>query len=89
MTIATLQGGEMMEEHLNTFESLGRRSSNDVSGLSRIPRIAVVGTGLVGSTTAYPLMMSGMAAEIVLINRNRRRAVGHTNGQGFHLGRSA
>lgn len=31
----------------------------------RLPRIAIMGTGLVGSTTAYALLMSGVAAEIV------------------------
>jgi tRNA A37 threonylcarbamoyladenosine dehydratase len=45
----------------------------------RIPRVAVVGTGLVGSTTAYALLMSGMPAEIVLIDRDRRRAEGHAH----------
>src|SRR3984893_3859625 len=44
---------------------------------TRIPRVAIVGTGLVGSTTAYALLLSGMAAEIVLINRDERRANGH------------
>jgi L-lactate dehydrogenase len=45
----------------------------------RVPRIAIVGAGFVGSTTAYALMMSGMAAEIVLIDRDPRRAEGHVN----------
>jgi len=45
----------------------------------RVPRIAIVGAGLVGSTTAYGLMMSGMAAEIVLIDRDSRRAEGQVN----------
>src|SRR6202048_682853 len=44
---------------------------------SRIPRVAIVGTGFVGSTTAYALLLSGAAAEIVLINRDERRADGH------------
>ena len=43
----------------------------------RIPRVAIVGTGFVGSTTAYALLISGTAAEIVLIDRDRRRAEGH------------
>jgi len=33
----------------------------------------------VGSTTAYALMISGMAAEIVLIDRDSRRAEGHVS----------
>jgi L-lactate dehydrogenase len=44
---------------------------------SRLPRVAIVGTGFVGSTTAYALLMSGSPAEIVLIDRDRRRAEGH------------
>ena len=44
---------------------------------TRIPQIAIVGAGFVGSTTAYALLHSGMAAEIVLIDRDRRRAEGH------------
>ena len=42
-----------------------------------LPRVAIVGTGFVGSTTAYALLMSGVAAEIILIDRDRRRAEGH------------
>ena len=44
---------------------------------SRIPRVAIVGTGFVGSTTAYALLLSKTPAEIVLINRDKRRADGH------------
>ena len=44
---------------------------------TQIPRVAIVGAGFVGSTTAYALLNSGMAAEIVLIDRDRRRAEGH------------
>jgi L-lactate dehydrogenase len=46
---------------------------------ARVPRIAIVGAGFVGSTTAYALMMSGMAAEIVLMDRDSRRAEGQVN----------
>jgi L-lactate dehydrogenase len=45
----------------------------------RVPRIAIVGTGFVGSTTAYALLMSGVVAEIVLIGRDKRRAEGHVH----------
>jgi L-lactate dehydrogenase len=45
----------------------------------RLPRIAIVGTGFVGSTTAYAVLMSGMAAEIVLIDRDQQRAEGHVH----------
>jgi L-lactate dehydrogenase len=53
------------------------QSSNQNYVRSRIPRVAIVGTGFVGSTTAYALLLSGTAAEIVLINRDERRADGH------------
>jgi len=39
-------------------------------------RIAVVGTGNVGSTFAYALLLSGLAGEIVLIDHNRVKAEG-------------
>src|SRR5271156_1113213 len=42
-----------------------------------VPRVAIVGTGFVGSTTAYALMLSRVPAEIVLIDRDQRRADGH------------
>jgi L-lactate dehydrogenase len=45
----------------------------------RLPRIAVVGSGFVGSTTAYALLLSGIAAEIVLIGRDRHRTEGHVH----------
>src|SRR5580700_8224524 len=44
---------------------------------TRIPRVAIVGTGFVGSTTAYALLLSRIPAEIVLIDRDQRRADGH------------
>lgn len=39
-------------------------------------KITIVGTGLVGSTTAYALMLSGIASEIVMIDVDARRAEG-------------
>lgn len=39
-------------------------------------RIAVIGAGHVGATFAYALLLSGLAAEIVLIDADRRRAEG-------------
>ncbi|MGO8897991.1 MAG: lactate/malate family dehydrogenase [Isosphaeraceae bacterium] len=39
-------------------------------------RVAVVGVGNVGATTAYALLLSGLAPEIVLINRDRNKAEG-------------
>lgn len=39
-------------------------------------RVAIVGTGNVGATFAYALLLSGLAAEIVLIDANHARAEG-------------
>ncbi len=39
-------------------------------------RVAVVGTGFVGSTFAYALLQSGLASEIVLIDANMSKASG-------------
>lgn len=36
-------------------------------------KIAVVGVGSVGSTTAYTLLLSGMAADIILIDINKTK----------------
>jgi L-lactate dehydrogenase len=44
---------------------------------THIPRVAIVGTGFVGSTTAYALLMSGITCEVVLIDRDSRRTEGH------------
>jgi L-lactate dehydrogenase len=60
---------ESPEQNISTPPSLG----------PRVPRIAIVGAGFVGSTTAYAPMMSGMVAEMVLIDRDPRRAEGHVN----------
>jgi L-lactate dehydrogenase len=40
------------------------------------PKIAIVGSGSVGSTYAYSLMISGLAREIVLIDQNEMLAKG-------------
>ncbi len=42
----------------------------------RPARVAVVGVGNVGTTFAYALLLSGLAAEIVLIDTNRAKAEG-------------
>jgi len=44
--------------------------------IGRPTKIAIVGVGLVGSTFAYTLLLSGISAEIVLIDVNRERAEG-------------
>ncbi|MFH1784024.1 MAG: L-lactate dehydrogenase [bacterium] len=40
------------------------------------PKIAIIGAGNVGSTFAFTLMISGLAREIVLIDKNKNRAKG-------------
>jgi L-lactate dehydrogenase len=60
----------------------GSLNQNCIAGRAAVngtplPRVAIVGTGFVGSTTAYALLVSGVAAEIVLIGRNRERSEGH------------
>ena len=69
-----LNGGKCPERDFKG-EAASRVDSSEI----RVPRIAIVGTGFVGSTTAYALMMSGVSAEIVLIDRDPRRAEGHVN----------
>jgi L-lactate dehydrogenase len=39
-------------------------------------KISVIGTGFVGSTTAYTLMLSGLVSEIVLVDINKDKAEG-------------
>lgn len=42
----------------------------------QITRVAIIGTGRVGSTCAYALQLRGLASEIVLINAHSKRAEG-------------
>jgi L-lactate dehydrogenase len=79
MMITSPQAIKITQEQPDTFGLLERSTSKGGFRELRIPRIAIVGTGFVGSTTAYALIMHGIAAEIVLINRDRRRAMGHAN----------
>ncbi|MCH3949957.1 MAG: L-lactate dehydrogenase [Acidaminococcus sp.] len=39
-------------------------------------KIAIIGTGMVGSTSAYTIMEQGLFSEIVLVNAHRERAEG-------------
>lgn len=45
-------------------------------GIQRPVRVAIVGTGNVGATTAYALLLNGVVSEIVLVDVNRDRAEG-------------
>jgi len=40
------------------------------------PKVTVVGAGSVGSTFAYALMISGLAREIVIVDKNQQKAKG-------------
>lgn len=39
-------------------------------------KISIIGTGFVGSTTAYTLMLSGLVSELVLVDANKNKAEG-------------
>lgn len=43
---------------------------------SAIKKITIIGTGFVGATTAYTLMISGLVSELVLIDVNTEKAEG-------------
>jgi len=74
--ITTLQENRIIQDQPHILEFPGHGTSNPVSYQARIPRVVIVGAGFVGSTTAYALMMSGIAAEIVLIDRDPRHSEG-------------
>ena len=38
-------------------------------------KVGIIGSGMVGSTSAYAIMMSKVANEIVLIDANQKRAI--------------
>ena len=42
-------------------------------------KIGVIGTGLVGSTCAYAMVMAGVGSEIVLVDKNRKRSAAEAN----------
>lgn len=68
------------ESTLTTQPKSGPHSSNNPMPLesnnSYPTRVTIVGLGNVGATFAYALLLSGMAAEIVLIDSNRSKAEG-------------
>jgi len=39
-------------------------------------KISIIGTGFVGSTTAYTLMLGGLVSELVLVDKNKQKAEG-------------
>ena len=44
--------------------------------ISKIRKVAIVGTGLVGSSTAFSLLTQGVCDEILMIDINREKALG-------------
>jgi len=58
---------EKPEKYLAAVENKSRRER----------KVVIVGTGKVGSTFAFNLMISGLANSIVLIDRNKKTAEGH------------
>lgn len=44
-----------------------------------MPRIGIVGTGLVGATAAYAIVMRGIGSELVLVDKNHVRAQAEAN----------
>ncbi len=38
-------------------------------------KVGVVGSGLVGSTSAYAMVMAGVGSQIVLVDKNKKRAL--------------
>jgi L-lactate dehydrogenase len=52
------------------------RTGTSHDGPAHPTRVAIVGTGAVGSTFAFALLLSGLASEIVLIDVNERKAEG-------------
>ncbi len=52
-----------------------KNKKNNV-GASRQTRIAVIGTGMVGSSFAYAAMIKGLAAELILIDVSEEREMG-------------
>lgn len=46
-------------------------------GTSFGPRVAIIGTGHVGATAAYTVMLSGLARELILVDLEAAKAEGH------------
>ena len=67
-------GAQWPHERTRRFSPLSRPGPADAG--AHPTRVAVVGTGAVGSTFAFSLLLGGLAAEIVLIDANARKAEG-------------
>jgi len=65
----------MLSSHSPGVKLAHAKSSDDVT--RRFARVAIVGTGFVGSTAAYALLLSGIAAEIILVDKDQKHLEGH------------
>jgi L-lactate dehydrogenase len=65
---------ERFRQNPETYDLTAGTPLVSVRQRPHIDRVAIVGMGHVGSTFAYALLLSGLAEEIVLINRTRERA---------------
>lgn len=61
---------------INRFGSVVNNKSHLKHNCLEKNRVVVVGSGAVGATTAFALMVQGIASEIVLIDANKERAEG-------------
>jgi L-lactate dehydrogenase len=68
-----------MQSQLLTDHPRFRGERDNTPRPNRPPRIAIVGTGMVGATAAYGILLSGLAAELILINRDKKRAQAHAD----------
>lgn len=55
---------------------MAERTDGARGGVRRAPKVGIVGTGLVGSTVAYTLLVRGLHCELVLVDINRAKAEG-------------
>lgn len=61
----------------NIYVKMKARKSKERKKMAKTAiKISIIGTGFVGSTVAYTLMMKGIASEIILVNLERAKAEG-------------
>src|SRR3954462_11084264 len=53
--------------------------ANSLTRQTQLMKIGIVGCGMVGSASAFALLMKGVAREIVLVDLNRARAEAEAN----------
>ena len=67
---------DLFRENFKKYES---GVSAEIKAAGPAMKIGIVGCGMVGSTSAYALVMSGVGREIVLVDVNRARAEAEAN----------